>query len=195
MIKSILRSTTFIQFSKILVAIICFYLPLCIRAQEKVYPANDNNLTNKNTLVIILGLDCPISQQYIHKLRSIHSQFSSQLYVKAIVPGNIKKSDLKSFVQTYKINFQVDIDYDYHGVIELGSQVTPEVFLYDSTGKLKYQGAIDNWYYELGRHRQAVTEDYLIDAIQSVLSSTEPRIKKTTAIGCLIQTPHQHQHH
>jgi len=39
----------------------------------------------------------------------------------------------------------------------------------------------------LGIKRSVVSELYLQDAIEAVLNNTEPDIKKTEAIGCIIE--------
>ena len=50
-----------------------------------------------------------------------------------------------------------------------------------------YQGLIDNWVSELGRTRQYTNQNYLEDAIESILLNKKPNISKTTAIGCFIE--------
>jgi hypothetical protein len=79
----------------------------------------------------------------------------------------------------------------------LDAKVTPEVFLFDKEFELRYKGAIDNWFYELGKYRRVTSDHYLIDALQSVLGGEDPIIMETEAIGCLIQKPISvdHQHH
>jgi len=46
---------------------------------------------------------------------------------------------------------------------------------------------IDHWFYDLGSYRQQTTENYLKDALDAVLKGAEPILKKTDAIGCIIQ--------
>ena len=50
-----------------------------------------------------------------------------------------------------------------------------------------YRGAIDNWFYELGRYRLEITDHYLIDAINASLDGKKPALTKTEALGCFIQ--------
>ena len=61
--------------------------------------------------------------------------------------------------------------------------------MFDKNLDLKYRGAIDNWFYELGGYRQDVTEDYLIDGIDAILAGSDPKKPSTLAVGCLIQMP------
>jgi hypothetical protein len=84
----------------------------------------------------------------------------------------------------------LELDKDHELVRKYSITVTPEVVLLDATGKVQYRGAIDNWYYELGKHRQTVTEHYLIDAIQSSISGETIAIKEAKPIGCILSMHH-----
>lgn len=77
----------------------------------------------------------------------------------------------------------------------LKATVTPEVFLIDAAGQLQYQGAIDNWFYELGKYRLNTTEQYLIDALTALNNGEQPPVRQTEAIGCFIQMSHEMKHH
>ena len=119
-----------------------------------------------------------------------------------VIPGKIKKKDIKSFVQDYSISFPVVQDNKNEFVQKYLPEVTPEVVVLNKAGVNQYQGAIDNWFYELGKYRHQPSEHYLIDAIRAVLNGEEPRIKKTEAIGCIIQAnlkqkeaSREHMHH
>jgi len=81
---------------------------------------------------------------------------------------------------------------------QYGATITPEAILIDKNQQVIYQGAIDNWFFELGRNRLEVTEHYLIDAIEASMKGQMPSIKRTEAIGCFIQgvdNKAEHPHH
>jgi peroxiredoxin len=64
----------------------------------------------------------------------------------------------------------------------LGSQRTPEVFLFDADRKLAYHGAIDD-----NRDEQAVRQHYLRDALEAVLEGREPPVAETAPVGCTVK--------
>jgi hypothetical protein len=64
----------------------------------------------------------------------------------------------------------------------LGSQRTPEVFLFDSDRRLVYHGAIDD-----NRGDRAVTQHYLTDAIVALLEGREPPVADTPPVGCTVK--------
>lgn len=64
-----------------------------------------------------------------------------------------------------------------------GATRTPEVFLFDRTGALRYHGAPDDNYEDPA----AVLSPYLRDAIEALLAGTTPSTPRTTPVGCTIK--------
>jgi hypothetical protein len=146
--------------------------------------------TDSLTVWVFLAVDCPISQKYISELRRIDSIYTGhKLRVRGIVPGKVNPNEVKTFVDEYAIKFPVSIDRDFTDVRRFHATVTPEAILVGRQGQVLYQGAIDNWFFDLGKYRQRVTEHYLQDAIDEVLQGKMPAVRKTEAVGCIIQTP------
>ncbi len=92
-----------------------------------------------------------------------------------------------AFEKEYRLGIPVFLDENNRLIRKLGVKVTPEAVFADPNGKIWYQGAIDNWYFGLGKHRPAATENFLIDAIESRSRGEAPKISRTTAIGCVIE--------
>ena len=64
----------------------------------------------------------------------------------------------------------------------LGSERTPEVFVFDAERRLVYHGAIDD-----DRDGDAVTQHYLRDALEAALVGEEPSLAETAAVGCSVK--------
>lgn len=139
------------------------------------------------TAVVFLATDCPISQKYIGELKHIDSLFHAKVSIKGVVPGKVRQEEIDQFISEYQIDFPVVTDAEYKLVKKYRATITPEVFLINDCSKIYYQGAIDNWFFDLGKYRQHITEHYLIDAINAVLRGQPPVVKKTESIGCPIQ--------
>jgi peroxiredoxin len=79
-----------------------------------------------------------------------------------------------------------DFDYLYDESQEiartLGADRTPEVFLFDRDRRLVYHGAIDD-----SRNEDAVTQQYLRDAVEAVLAGEEPPVSDTMPVGCTVK--------
>jgi len=64
----------------------------------------------------------------------------------------------------------------------LGSERTPEVFLFDRDRRLVYHGAIDD-----NRQEDAVTRDWLREALDALLEGREPAVAETPPVGCSVK--------
>ncbi len=95
-------------------------------------------------------------------------------------------TDIQQFSNDYQLNFSLYLDNKHRLLRQLNATTTPEVFLVDKNGKVQYQGAIDNWFYGLGKYRPATTEHYLTEALDAFLNGKEIVNKKTKSIGCEI---------
>lgn len=158
--------------------------------QKKVQNPPIYEHTDSLTVWVFLAVDCPISQKYISELRRIDSVYATRkLRVRGIIPGKINSKEVKTFVEEYAIKFPVLIDRDFTHVRKFHATITPEAILVDRQGQVLYQGAIDNWFFDLGKYRQRVTEHYLQDAIDSTMQGNTPVVRKTEAVGCIIQAP------
>ncbi len=64
----------------------------------------------------------------------------------------------------------------------LGSERTPEVFVFDRDRRLLYHGAIDD-----SRDETAVTQHFLRDALDSALAGVPLVVRDTPPVGCSIK--------
>ena len=64
-----------------------------------------------------------------------------------------------------------------------GAERTPEVFLFDKAGILRYHGAIDDNYDDPAK----VKAKYLRDALDTVLAGRNPLVPETKPVGCTIK--------
>ena len=134
---------------------------------------------------IFLACECPISQKYVPVLNSIYATYKDApgFEWSFVVPGKVKKSELSAFIKEFDIQFPLTV-VGNPTVKKLHADTTPQVIIVKDS--VVYSGAIDNWFYELGRHRRDVTENYLVDALQALKVGGVPAVTKTEAIGCPI---------
>jgi hypothetical protein len=80
--------------------------------------------------------------------------------------------------------FSFDYLYDEEQALAraLGSERTPEVFVFDRDRRLRYHGAIDD-----NRDETAVTRHYLRDALEAVLENRDPPVAETPPVGCTVK--------
>ncbi len=80
--------------------------------------------------------------------------------------------------------FSFDYLYDESQEVAhaLGSERTPEVFVYDGDRRLAYHGAVDD-----NRDETAVSAHYLRDALDAVLAGEAPAVADTAPVGCTVK--------
>ena len=70
----------------------------------------------------------------------------------------------------------------------IGASVTPEAFLIcRDSGKILFHGAIDNWFYSLGKKRSVITANYFEDALKQLLNNEKIRVPFAQPVGCYIE--------
>ena len=149
-----------------------------------------------NSQIDIPALSEPVSDYFL-KLSTIKSSKMSDKFSAIakeieteILDGEvIFNSDTKKieFIENYALDFDLYIDHKNKKAKHLGAKVTPEVFLLDQEYTIHYNGAIDNWFYSLGKNRNLITSHYLEDAMNSLLNGTKIQIPYVQAIGCYIE--------
>ena len=142
---------------------------------------------NELYVVIFLGTDCPISQKYSNTLRSLFNSYEDEITFFGIVPNNFMEEEIESFKKDYGIKFDLIKDIDNSFAKTFGARVTPESFLFDSEGIVSYYGAIDDWFYALGRNKLKPTAHYLKDAIADLINNRSVKTPHINAVGCFIE--------
>ncbi|WP_277483827.1 redoxin domain-containing protein [Catalinimonas alkaloidigena] len=147
-------------------------------------------LGEQGAVLLFLDPDCPVSQKYGATIRRLARQFKEKgIQTIAIYPVvNIDEESVNTFASAYQYDFAHLLDPRMELTKSIGASVTPETYLLNSEGEIIYHGAIDNWYYELGRYRRVVTQHFLKDAASLHLAREPIAQKETKAIGCMIGT-------
>jgi peroxiredoxin len=143
----------------------------------------------KATVIVFVLADCPASQSYSLTLNTIFSEYKSKgVTMIGIIPGKFNtKEEMLGFVKDYQINFPVLKDPEMIFTKSIGATIAPECFLLNEKGDVVYNGRIDDWMYALGKTKPMVTKKELLDAITATLENTEVKVKKTQAIGCILE--------
>lgn len=147
--------------------------------------------TKKLQVYFFLDPACPISQQYTVEIKRLNTLYQKEdIEMSLIFPfsgqKNFKKST-KEFIITYQLKIPSKIDKNLEITNKLQATVTPEAFLIENETQILYHGAIDDWYYALGKNRKEATAHYLEDAIKAAIQN-KPILKTyEKAVGCLIE--------
>lgn len=141
-------------------------------------------------LVIFSCNHCPYAQAWEDRIIKIQEKYKSNgLSVIMISSNDALKYPEDSFPKMKerhkekKFNFHYLFDESQEVAKMYGAERTPEVFLFNEIGLLKYQGTIDDNY----ENEAEVKIKYVEDAIESLISGNDPKVTQTDAVGCTIK--------
>lgn len=139
----------------------------------------------KNTAFIFISPECPLCKNYMLTLNELAKKYP-QVNVVGVVPGkSYTLPDIKQFADEYKAVFDIYLDKNKTLTKVLRAKVTPEAFVIDEKGNMRYRGLIDNWQAKLGVKRKVITDHYLDDALNQI-NTTSYKYMETAPVGCLI---------
>ena len=149
-----------------------------------------SDTTVKLHVVCFLGTECPLVRIYGPRLQRLADRYSERGVRFVGINSNIQDSmeDLKEFASEYEITFPIGKDHDRSVAVQAGATRTPEVFVVDTDGHIRYQGRIDDQY-KPGIARDKANVHDLRQAIDELLAGKPVSRPKADAVGCLIALP------
>ncbi|SRR5579883_867970 len=152
----------------------------------KGWSLNDQK-AKKAIVVVFVGTECPINNAYMPRLAELHKEYAPRGV--AFVAINANSTDAPARVAAHAkdhgIPFPVLKDTANIVADQFGARRTPEAFVLDSSGKILYQGRIDDQI-GIGFQRPAPTRRDLAEALNEVLAGKPVSQPATQAPGCAI---------
>lgn len=141
-------------------------------------------------VVVFMCNHCPYVKAYLDRLIAIQADYQS----KGIALIGINSNDdqkypedsfdkMKTYAQEWGLNFPYLRDRNQDVAHAFTATCTPEPFVIDKSGRLRYQGQIDDNY----REAKAVTSNDLRDAIDQILKGEAIAKPMEPAIGCSVK--------
>ena len=144
----------------------------------------------KGTLVIFTCNHCPYVKAWEDRIVALGNQYSEKgIGVVAINSNDPKVSPDDGYEQMQQrskdkgMKFPYAVDETSAIAKAFGATKTPEVFLFDATGKLAYHGAVD----DNSEKATEVKSHYLKDALEAVEAGKPVATTETKALGCGIK--------
>ena len=143
-----------------------------------------------SALVIVQTCNhCPYAQAWEGRIDAIQRAYADRgVSVVAISSNDAETHPEDSFdemvarAERQRLSFDYLYDQEQSVALALGSERTPEVFLFDGDRRLVYHGAVDD-----NRDETAVTAHYLEDALEAVLAGSTPDPADTPPVGCTVK--------
>ncbi|MFM7149277.1 MAG: redoxin domain-containing protein, partial [Gemmataceae bacterium] len=141
----------------------------------------------KAIVVLFLGTECPINNQYLPRLAELHKEFASRGVAFVGINSNVHDTPARilAHVRANAIPFPVLRDSGNVVADDFYARRTPEAFVLGPAGEVLYQGRIDDQI-GIGYRRKEAKERFLVDALEAVLAGKPVPTPQTDAPGCII---------
>jgi peroxiredoxin/mono/diheme cytochrome c family protein len=138
-------------------------------------------------VVVFLGTECPLVKLYTLRLNELAARFATRNVELVGVDSNQQDSleEIHEFVRRQNATFPILKDPDHKLADLLYARRTPEAFVIDSRGEIRYRGRIDDQY-GVGFLRPNPTRKDLEVAVEEVLAGKDVSVAETEAQGCII---------
>jgi hypothetical protein len=161
------------------------------RAPDFLLPATDRSEHGPDvvTAVVFTCNHCPYALAWHDRLIAVAEDYADRAQVLFVNPNNDETHPRDSF-EAMRARVEADggwpapylRDESQQVAREYGARTTPDVFLLDADGILRYRGAPD------ADHRdEAENARWLRDALDAVLDGREPDPAETEPVGCSVK--------
>jgi len=140
--------------------------------------------------VVFMCNHCPYVRLYLDRLKELQTELTPQgMTLIGINANDAEKypedsfENMKAFAAEQELNFPYIRDVTQDVAQSFGATTTPEAFLLDHDGKLRYRGLID----DNANDPEAVEESYLLQAIAQLEAGATINPAVTQAVGCSVK--------
>jgi len=143
------------------------------------------------TAVVFYSTECPISNEYSPVLKAIAEGQPSARFamVGVCVDPDLSAEAVAKHAREYGLKFPIALDRDGSIASKFGAKVTPEAFVLDDSGTIRYRGRVDDTFPARGKRKANPQTSELKDAIIAVLDGKNVDVDHAEAIGCPIPKP------
>jgi len=150
------------------------------------------------SVVFFVATDCPVSNSYAPEIQRVCRDYGPRGVECSLIYEDVdtqpSAAPLDQQVRTHLreygyLGFTAVVDRNRVAATHAKASITPQAFVIDRSGEIRYRGRIDNLYAALGKTRQQVTSHDLRDALDAVLAGGKVPRPETEALGCFITDP------
>jgi peroxiredoxin len=148
------------------------------------------DFAGKPVVVVFIGTECPISNNFLLRLTELHKAFSVRGVQFLAINSNDQDTaaQVADHAKKNAITFPVLKDEGSAVADQFGARRTPEAFVLDAERHIRYRGRIDDQF-GVGFKRAQPTRRDLALAIEEVLAGKTVSVPRTDVAGCFISRP------
>lgn len=147
-------------------------------------PVQFDAIKGNVTVIMFVSVQCPVSNSYNERMNALYRDYTPKRVKFIAINANHTEPAPAVLEHARAHNFAFTVYKDENNVIadEFGATVTPETYVIDSSGTIRYHGSIDD-----SMNVSRVTMQRLRAALDAVLAGKEPPQTETKAFGCSIK--------
>jgi peroxiredoxin len=145
------------------------------------------DFSGKNVVVIFISTKCPYSQAFNKVMADLSKDYAAKGIT--VIGINSNKAETAADVAAHAkehLKFQVLKDEENKVADLYGAQVTPEAFVIDGKGMIRYHGALGNSKSPTTDASRANSDD-IRSALDELIAGKQIAKDKTKAFGCSIK--------
>src|SRR5581483_1175283 len=135
-------------------------------------------------VLMFISTQCPVSNAYNERMAALADEYGGKGVAVIGIDANREETpeNIAAFAREHAFKFPVLKDAGNVQADVFGAKVTPETYVYDAQGVLRYHGRIDD-----DRAGSNIQSKDLRNALDAVLSGKDVPVKETKAFGCTIK--------
>jgi peroxiredoxin len=148
-------------------------------------PADLASYARKNgTLMIFVSVQCPVSNAYNERMEALAQEWKARGFAVVGINANRTESPeaVTAHAKDHGLTFPILKDNDNRLADLLGASFTPETYVFDASGTLRYHGRIDD-----SKDPSGISKRDLTDALESMAAGKPVAVAETKAFGCTIK--------
>ncbi len=145
---------------------------------------NLSSLKGDLTIITFVATQCPVSNAYNERMAALYNDYAPKGAKFVFINSNRTEPAAEVAEHARKNGFPFPVYKDADNVVadRFGAQVTPEVFVLDNAGVIRYHGSIDD-----SQIVARVSDQRLRNALDSLLAGKPVPAAQTKAFGCTIK--------
>jgi peroxiredoxin len=143
-------------------------------------------LKGQVTAVIFISAQCPVSNAYGDRLEALYKEYTPKGVRFLFVDSNATETaeQMAANAKEHGFTFPIYQDPSSLAAEQFHAQATPETFVLDKQGAIRYHGAVDD-----AQNPARVKHSSLREALDAMLTGRAVATPETKAFGCTIKRP------
>ena len=147
-------------------------------------PASFLTLRGPITVITFMATQCPVSNAYNQRMIAVYKDYAPKDVKFIFVNANRSEpaGEVREHSRRAGFPFPVYKDANNLAANRFGANVTPESFVIDSSGMIRYHGSIDD-----SQNEARIKTHRLRMALDALLAGQPVAVPETKAFGCTIK--------